>query len=85
MAKPFFAHMASMLQGAGPANTEHEAVEDRGVAAVQDRAEALRHSRDPIGERHDFRENLGDRSGEEAEDDQRTTNQLGRGCDPGCR
>jgi hypothetical protein len=40
MAKPFGAHMASMLQGSGTGEykmEEHKAVEDRGVAAVQDR------------------------------------------------
>ena len=66
--------------GAGEDEVEEdEAEEDRGVAAVQDREEALRRVRHPVGDRHLAGEQEGDRAGEEADQQQRAADQP-RAC-----
>ena len=60
---------------------EHEAVEDGGIAAVQDGIGALGSVEHPIGDRHLAREEEGHRPGEQAHQEQQAADQLEDGSD----
>ena len=62
---------------------EDEAVEDRGVAAVQEREEALRRVGEEIGDGHLAGKHEGDRAGEEAEGEKRAAEELEHAGEPG--
>src|SRR5260370_734104 len=55
---------------------EDEAVEDRGIAAIEDREEIDRRVRHEIGDRHVARQDEGNRPREQAERQQRAANEL---------
>ena len=81
---PLSAHRVE-APGAGAGEDEIEedqAVEDRRVAAVQRGVDALRGVRDPVGGGHQARQDEGDRTGEEAEDQQRAAHEFEHARDP---
>lgn len=62
---------------------EDEAIQDRRIAAVQDRIEAAWRMGDPVGRGHEAGENEGHRTNEEARDQKRSADEFQNACNPG--
>src|ERR1019366_613265 len=61
---------------------ENEAIKNRGVAAVEQREEALGGMRHEVGEGHVARQDEGDAPGEKADREQRASGYLDHALDP---